>query len=118
MSQQRNSNVLVRVTAPQVEFVMTGWDENGGQFETVLLGRRLFEKLMPALSPSAPDSPIALQINEHRYDVGGTPEWNGEEGCWSLSVDLSCGDNQALQDCLADATWQEVQTSGAPVGGS
>ncbi|MGE3840339.1 MAG: hypothetical protein AB7I50_02005 [Vicinamibacterales bacterium] len=117
MSQQEISNVLVRVRAPQIEFVMTGWDENGGQFETIVLGCRVFEKVMPPPS-SADDSPITLEINAHRYSVAGAPEWQDDDGCVSLSVNLSCADNQALQDCLADTTWREVQTSGSLAGAS
>lgn len=115
MIEQGRATVGVRVfaSAPVIDFVMTGWDENGGQYETVVCGHRVFSKMLDAQPQASPGVPLVLDIHDRRYEVAGVPGWSEADGCWTLRVTLVCGDNQALHDCLADASWSEVEAVGA-----
>ena len=98
--------VRVIVHAPVTDFVMSGYDENGAQYTTVVLGHRTFAKVVELpRDPRTP--PVVLQINERDYAVTNASA-SEADGQLQLETTLLAEDNQPLNDCLGDPSWTEI----------
>jgi hypothetical protein len=99
--------VRVIVHAPVTDFVMSGYDENGAQYTTVVLGHRTFAKVVDLpCDPRTP--PVVLQINERDYALTNASATEAD-GQLQLETTLFAEDNQPLNDCLGDPSWTEIQ---------
>jgi hypothetical protein len=99
--------VRVIVHAPMTDFMMSGYDENGAQYTTVILGHRTFAKTVDL--PGDPRTPpVVLQINERDYVLTNGAAWTEADGQWQLETTLPAEDNQPLNDCLDDPSWTEI----------
>ena len=102
--------VRVLVHALVTDQVLSDWDENGGVYETVVLGQRTFSKIVDL--PQAGDAPATtVIINGNSYAVAAEPAWNARDGEWQLETTLPGNDNQPLHDCMNDQSWTESGTS-------
>src|SRR6266849_5276132 len=91
--------------------VLSGWDENGGQYSTVVLGKRSFSKVLD-LSAQPSDTPaVRLSINDRSYMTTAKPIWSDVDQEWQLETTLPGDDNQPLSDCTSDASWIEIESS-------
>src|SRR6266852_5342456 len=100
--------VKVFVHALVTDQVLSGWDENGGQYSTVVLGKRRFSKVID-LSAQASDTPaVRLSINGNSYTTTAKPTWSDVNQGWQLETTLPGDDNQPLNDCASDASWIEI----------
>src|SRR6187401_2564909 len=97
--------VTVIVRAAVTDQMMTGYDENGGTYETRVLGHRRFRKVL-AFSDQAANP--RFEINGHGYCPEANATWSRMNGQVQLEVRLREDDNGPLEDCLADSTWTEV----------
>lgn len=100
--------VTVVVRAAVTDQIMTGWDENGGMYETRIMGHRLFSKVLSL--PIEPEAAPRIDINGHGYRPGPEATWDGTGEALLLHMRLREADNGPLEDCLADASWTEITT--------
>ena len=97
------------VQAFETDQVLSGWDENGGQYSTVIVGKRSFSKTID-LSQQASETPaVTLNINGRLYPATAKPMWSHADQEWQLETTLPADDNQPLNDCTADPSWTELK---------
>lgn len=103
--------VRVVLHVPVTDFIMSGYDENGAMYRTVVLGHRTFAKVVDIpLDPSAPSVPL-VPINDREYTIPDASRVMDSDGQWQLEATLPAEDNQPLNDCLGDASWTEIASS-------
>ena len=104
--------VKVFVEAYETDQVLSGCDENGSQYSTVILGARYFWKIVD-LSPQVVDAQavnVNIDINGNLYPATAKPRWSDADQEWRLETKLPATDNRPLRDCTGDASWAEIQT--------
>ena len=106
--------VTVIVRAAVTDQVMTGWDENGGMYETQILGHRRFFKVLDL--PVDRNASPRIEINGHGYRPGAGATWSEANEGVKLLMPLSEADNGPLEDCMKDATWTEIAEQPFPAG--
>lgn len=96
---------------PVTDLVMSGYDENGAMYRTIVLGHRTFTKVMDfPLEPSSPPASLVVLINERDYAISEASRWTESDGQWQLETTLPAEDNQPLNDCLGDPSWTETSS--------
>jgi hypothetical protein len=103
--------VRVVLHVPVTDFVMSGYDENGAMYQTVVLGYRAFAKVVDLPLESSPPAALVVQINECDYAIPGASRWTESDGQWQLDATLPAEDNQPLNDCLGDPGWTEIASA-------
>jgi hypothetical protein len=99
--------VRVVVRAPVTDVEMSGYDENGPMYRTVVLEHRTFAKVVE-IPVDPPPAPVVVQINERDYALTHPSALTDADGQWQLEATLPAEDNQPLHDCLGDASWTEI----------
>jgi hypothetical protein len=103
-----DQSVQVVLHVPVTDFVMSGYDENGAMYRTVVLGHRTFAKVVDIPLDSSRPAAVVVQINERDYAIPGASRWTEADGQWQLEATLPAEDNQPLNDCLGDPSWTEI----------
>ena len=96
---------------PVTDVVMSGYDENGAMYRTIVLGHRTFTKVMDLpREPSSLPAAVVVQIKERDYAIADASRWTESDGQWQLETTLPAEDNQPLNDCLGDPSWTEISS--------
>ena len=101
--------VRVFLHAPVTDQVLSGWDENGGEYSTVVLGKRTFSKVIDLPREPSGTRAVALNINGRSYTATAEPSWSDADQQWQLEATLPGEDNQPLNDCTSDTSWTEIE---------
>ena len=109
MDASDTGQVRVFVHAPVTDDVLSGWDENGGEYSTVVLGKRTFSKVIDLLREPSETQAIELNINGRSYTATAEPNWSDADQQWQLETTLPGEDNQPLNDCTSDTSWTEIE---------
>jgi len=105
----KTRQVKVFVHALLTDQVLSGWDENGGQYSTVVLGHRTFSKVIDLPRDPSETAAVNLNINGRSYAATTEPAWSDADQQWRLETTLPGEDNQPLNDCTNDASWTEIK---------